>query len=195
MRILFVTTTVFTVLSSAGLMAAQWWPWGSDEETELRLENQQLRSVRSRLSTQNARLSADNENLQEQVNELEIQVAEQAGSDVEIERLRGERERARSDLAAERARGEQLDAQLGYERETRIRLEERLRDDGNSGAPGWLAFLVVLLLASVAIWREWWWRSRILMTAPHVRVVQPGTGAIAPRGTGRMPAKVDEPNR
>ena len=198
MRILFAAATLIAILASAGLIAAQWWwPFGSDPPTDVLLQNQRLRLENENLVGESARLSAENESLRERLNELEREERRREPLLVEIERLRGDLERARIELAESRATASQLERSLDGERQTRIRQDEILRnirsDRGDSpGSPAWPAFLVLVLvlLASVALWRERWWRSRILTTVPRVSVVQHGTNAVSRRATDVSSVKV-----
>ena len=207
MRILFAAASLIAILASVGLIAAQWWwPFGSDVPTDVLLDNQRLRLENENLVGESARLSAENESLRERLNELEREAERREPLEVEIERLRGELERARIALAEQSARAEQLERSLDSERQTRIRQDEILRNIRNGrgdplrdprGSLGWPAFLVLVLvlLASVAFWRERWWRSRILTTVPHVSVAQPGTKAVSRRVTGVSSVKVDLEDR
>ena len=195
MRIL-ATATLIAILASAGSVAAQWWwPFGSDEPTDILLENQRLSSENENLVRERARLSAENESLRQRLNELQIEGAGQAGVARENERLRGELERARIDAAEELARRDQLEDTLDEERRRRIRLEETVRNNRNGrrndpGSLGWLPFLMLLLLAAVAFWREWWWRSRVL-TARRVPVVREGSDALVRPVAGVPSVKTD----
>ncbi len=197
MRFLFAAATLIVILATTGLAAQWWWPFDSDPPTDVLLENQRLRLENERLVQENAGLSADNENLRERVNEL-VRAGERRGPlEVEVERLRGERDRARIDFAEASATAEQLERALADERQTRIRQDEIIRnipnDRGDSpGSLGWLAFLVLLLLASVAFWRERWWRSRILTPVPQVRE---GTNAVARRVTDVASVNLDADDR
>ncbi len=174
MRVLSVTATLIAILvGGAGLVAFQWWPFGSNEPSpDSLVENQRLRSQNENLVRENARLSADNENLRERLNELRRDEAERGPLEVEIERLTGERDRARNDLAEARAITGQLERTRADARETVIRLEEVIRNMGSDrrdgpGSFGWLPVLMLLVLvAALALWRESWWRSRIFTARP-----------------------------
>ena len=120
--------------------------------------------------------------------------------EVEIERLRGERDRALIDLAEARATTGQLERALADERETVIRQDEFIRNRGSDRGDGpetlgWLPFLVLLVLvAAVAFWRELWWRSRIL-TARRLPAIHEGSSALARPVAGVPSVKGDVQDR
>ncbi len=201
MRLLLIAATLIAILASTGFAAQRWWPFGSDERTDVLLENQRLRLGNERLVQENAGLLADNENLRERLNELAREGERLGPLPVEIERLRGERDQARFDLAEASATVQQLGRALDDERQTRIRQDEIIRNisndrgDGSPGSLGWLVLLVLVLLASVAFWRERWWRSRILTTVRQVPVMREGTNAVARRVTDVASVKLDVEDR
>ena len=90
MRVLFAVATVMVIATSAGLLAAQWWPFGSDESADLRVENQRLRSDNESLARQNERLSTEKQNLEDRLTELLIKITGQEALARENVRLTGE---------------------------------------------------------------------------------------------------------
>ena len=200
MRVMYAAATVIAVSASAGAIAAQGCrPAGDDEPAAVLVENQRLHSENETLTQENVRLSTENENLQERLNELLIEGAGQETVALENVRLTGELQQARIELAEESARREELQGSLEEERRARLRMEQLLdnRHDrrNDSGGLGWMALLVVLLLASVAFWREYSWRSRVLKTVPPVGTVQGGTDAMARRVTDVASVDVKSPDR
>ena len=200
MRILHAAAIVIAISASVGMIAVLGCRSSGDVEPDLVLaENQGLRAENASLVQENVRLSTENENLQEQLNDLLIEGASQETLALENVRLTGELQRAQRDLAGETARREELQEGLEEERRARLRLEQLLDNANNrrndTSNFGWLGLLAALALASAAIWRERWWRSKILTTAQTVRVVRGDRDAMIRRATNVTSLEADKQDR
>ena len=114
---------------------------------------------------------------------------------LENERLRGELGRAQTDLAEEQATRDQLEERLAEEEQARRLAEDQVRrlaeDQVRDADQEWQLAgalgVVVVVLATLALWRELWWRlrSEVLLTgtARPVRVVGEDSTAVARRVT------------
>ena len=88
MRSRFVFVFLVMILATAVLPRAQWWPFGGDR-ADLRVQVAELQLTERQLREENAALAASSRTLRTELERLR-------GSEVEIERLRGELARALS---------------------------------------------------------------------------------------------------